>query len=59
MAATARDKVAHTTMWNALTRNKLPKFQVVMAIIQGCGGSQEDLRAFATAHRRINLGRLD
>ena len=59
MAAAAHPKVAHTTMWSALNGRELPKFHVVMAIIQGCGGSQEDLRAFATAHRRINLGRLD
>jgi hypothetical protein len=59
MAATAREKVAYTTMWSALNGAELPKFHVVMAIVQGCGGSQEDLRAFATAHRRINLGKLD
>jgi hypothetical protein len=58
MAAQARHKVAYTTMWNALNGDELPKFDVVLAIIQGCGGSQEDLRAFATAHRRINLGKL-
>jgi hypothetical protein len=58
MAAAARDQVAYTTIWSALKGDELPKLRVVMAIIQGCGGSQEDLRAFATAHRRINLGRL-
>jgi hypothetical protein len=30
-----------------------------MAIILGCGGSSEDLRAFATAYRRINLGKIE
>jgi len=59
MAAIARPKVAHTTMWSALNGSGLPKFQVVMAIVQGCGGSQEDLRAFATAYRRISLGKFD
>lgn len=59
MATTAGDMVAYTTIWSALKGNELPKLHVVMAIIEGCGGSQEDLRAFATAHRRINLGKLD
>lgn len=59
MAAISRYKVAHTTLWSALNGSELPKFHVVMAVVQGCGGSQEDLRAFATAHRRISLGRLD
>ncbi len=59
MAVTAREKVAHTTMWSALNGSELPAFRVVIAIVEGCGGSQEDLRSFATAHRRISLGRLD
>jgi hypothetical protein len=58
MASHARYNLARTTMWNALNSNELPKLDVVMAIIQGCGGSQEDLRIFSTAHRRINLGKL-
>ena len=35
----------------------LPKLDVVKAIINGCGGGEEDLRAFATAWRRIDSGR--
>lgn len=58
MAARAHHMVAYSTMWNALHGDELPKFDVVVAIIQGCGGSRDDLRAFATAHRRINLGKL-
>jgi hypothetical protein len=31
----------------------LPKFDVMKAIIIGCGGGEDDLKAFATAWRRI------
>lgn len=60
MAARSRQKVAHSTICTALRRDdELPKFNVVLAIVAGCGGGDRDLRAFATAHRRINLGKLD
>jgi hypothetical protein len=33
----------------------LPKFEVVKAIMTGCGGSEDDLRAFAIVLRRRML----
>jgi len=53
MAAGARQRVAHSTMYVALTGTSLPKLRVVLAIITGCGGGQDDQRAFASAWRRI------
>jgi hypothetical protein len=39
----------------ALGRDKLPRLQVVIALIEGCGGDEEDQAAWATAWR---LGRV-
>jgi hypothetical protein len=60
MAAQARQAVAHSTMYAVLNSdNELPKLKVVIAIIAGCGGGDEEQRAWATAWRRIALGKLD
>jgi hypothetical protein len=53
MAARAGQTFVHSTMHAAMHGDTLPKLDVVRAIINGCGGSEEDLRAFATAWRRI------
>ena len=58
MAARARQTVAHTTMFMALKNDGLPRLDVVLAIVAGCNGSEDDRRAFATAWRRIRLGRI-
>jgi hypothetical protein len=57
MAARAGQRVVHSTMYGAMHGSALPKLDVVKAIINGCGGGEEDLRAFATAWRRIDSGR--
>ncbi|HEY5986333.1 MAG TPA: hypothetical protein VIV12_08160 [Streptosporangiaceae bacterium] len=57
MAAQAGQAVVHSTMHAAMHGTALPKFDVVKAIIIGCGGGEDDLRAFATAWRRIEAGR--
>jgi hypothetical protein len=57
MAAQAGQAVVHSTMHAAMHGSALPKFDVVKAIIIGCGGGEDDLRAFATAWRRIEAGR--
>jgi hypothetical protein len=57
MAARAGQAVVHSTMHAAMHGDSLPKFDVVKAIIIGCGGDEDDLRAFATAWRRIESGR--
>lgn len=57
MAARAGQRVVHSTMYGAMHGSALPKLEVVKAIISGCGGSDEDLRAFATAWRRLDSAR--
>jgi hypothetical protein len=53
MAAQARQKVSSSRMCTALRNDSLPTLKVVLAIVEGCGGSPDDQRAFATAWRRI------
>jgi hypothetical protein len=57
MAARGGQRVVHSTMYGAMHGSALPKLEVVKAIISGCGGGEEDLRAFATAWRRIDSAR--
>ncbi len=59
MAARARWKVAHSTMCVTLKSDTLPPLKVVVAIVAGCGGTDDDQQAFATAWRRINSGTAD
>jgi hypothetical protein len=56
MAKRAGQAVVHSTMYTAMNGSTLPKFDVVRAIIIGCGGGEDDLSAFATAWRRIATG---
>jgi hypothetical protein len=56
MAARTRWEVAHSTMCVALRSDTLPALKVVMAIVAGCGGGDDDQQAFATAWRRISTG---
>jgi hypothetical protein len=58
MAARTRQKVAASTLCTALGNGELPRLDVVVAVIAGCGGSEEDQRRFATAWRRIQLGQM-
>lgn len=59
MAANANHVVVHSTMHAAMNSDALPKFGVMRAIIIGCGGGEEDLKAFASAWRRVGgLGAL-
>jgi hypothetical protein len=57
MAARAGQRVVHSTMYGAMHGSVLPKLEVVKAIISGCGGGEEDLRAFATAWRQLDAAR--
>jgi hypothetical protein len=59
IAAQARQKVAHSTIFVALNSDELPSLKVVLAVIVGCGGGEEDQQAFATAWRRLKTGKLD
>jgi hypothetical protein len=54
MAERARWEVAHSTMCVALRSSELPSLKVVVAIVAGCGGEDDDQQLFATAWRRIS-----
>jgi len=58
MAQQASQAVVHSTMYAAMNGTALPKLDVVRAIIIGCGGSDDDVRAFTTAWRRIASGQI-
>jgi hypothetical protein len=57
MAARASQRVAHSTMCEALGRDELPRQEVVTAIVSGCGGSDADVQEFVTAWRLISSGK--
>lgn len=59
IAGSAHQKVSHSTIYQVLRgqRKELPALKVVLTIIEGCGGSDADVRAFATAWRRVRAGR--
>jgi hypothetical protein len=54
MARRANQIVVHSTMYAAMNSTALPKFDVMKAIILGCGAGEEDLRVWATAWRRVD-----
>ena len=58
MAQQASQAVVHSTMYTAMNSTALPKLDVLKAIVTGCGGSNDDLRAFTTAWRRIASGQI-
>lgn len=59
MAKRAGSRTAASTICTALgSEHELPRLQVVLAVIAGCGGSEDDQRRFATAWRRIRLGHV-
>lgn len=49
-------KPAEPTICMALTGDRLPKLDMVMAIVTGCGGGDEDKQRFASAWRAIRTG---
>lgn len=53
IAARAGQKRVHSTLHSALRRDELPTLEVVTAIVIGCDGSEDDLRAFTSAWHRI------
>jgi hypothetical protein len=44
----------HSTMHAAMHSDLLPRLDLVRAVIAGCGGSHDDIRAFVTAWRFID-----
>jgi hypothetical protein len=53
MAGQAGHAVAASTLCTALGNDELPRLNVVLAIITGCGGCEEDQQRYATAWRQI------
>jgi hypothetical protein len=53
MARLSGNVVVHTTMYAAMKSDSLPRLDIVRAIIIGCGGGEDDLKAFAVAWRRV------
>ncbi len=54
MAARAGQLVVHSTMYNQMHGDALPKLEVVRAVVIGCGGSAADVEAFTVAWSRIS-----
>jgi hypothetical protein len=48
---------AASTIWNMLRGEDLPPFDCMLAFVGACGGTEEDCQRFATAWRRLSLGR--
>lgn len=57
MAIQADQAVVFSTMYNAMNSDALPRWEVMKAIIIGCGGGEDDLRPFASAWRRLAFGK--
>jgi hypothetical protein len=55
MAHRSGRAVAPSTMCTALNAGTMPRLAVVLAIVAGCGGGEEDQRQFRTAWCRIRL----
>lgn len=51
-----RGKPAASTICTALRSGELPKFDMVAAVVTGCGGGKEDLERFASAWRAVRTG---
>jgi hypothetical protein len=57
IAQRAGSRVAASTICTALKNHgELPALKVVLAVVTGCGGDEEDQSRFATAWRRLRLG---
>jgi hypothetical protein len=53
MAARSRQMISRSSMQRTLNSRAMPSLKAVMAIVIGCGGTEDDQRRFATARRRI------
>lgn len=57
MADRSGQLVSTSTLQRALTGTALPTQKALIAVITGCGGSEEDKERFVYAWRRIKKGR--
>jgi hypothetical protein len=59
IARRAGTGIGASTICAALNAKTLPRPETVIAIIAGCGGSEDDQRRFITAWRAIRLSQHD
>ena len=57
MASRASYALAASTICTALNSDTLPRLELVLAVVAGCGGDDEDQQRFATGWRAIRLER--
>ena len=55
MAMRAGHRAAPSTLCTALKSVSLPSLDVVRALVEGAGGSKEDVKLYATAWRQIKM----
>jgi len=58
MARNSGRRASASAMCTALGKPALPNLQVVLAVIEGCGGTEEDMDNWATAWRLLRGGRI-
>ena len=51
----AGHRAAPSTLCTALKSDSLPSLDVVRALVEGAGGSKEDVKLYATAWRQIKM----
>ena len=56
MAADSGQRASSAALCAALKGNTLPRLDVVLGVVIGCHGPEEDERRFAAAWRRLRLG---
>jgi hypothetical protein len=55
MARRANNAIAAATIHSALQGDRLPKLETLQAVVWACSGSEEDVRNWTTAWRKITL----
>lgn len=55
MEAQCKHEVSASTFCTVMKGSKLPKLRVVAAVIEGCGGSSDDVNRYVAAGRKLVL----
>jgi hypothetical protein len=53
-AREAGDKLPHSTIATALSRNRIPRESTIASFVRACGGDRKDVEAWIAARKRIN-----
>jgi hypothetical protein len=56
VASRCGQRIVASTLCTALKRDDLPPMRVVLAVVAGCGGGEQDQQRYATAWRQIKRG---